>query len=373
MKAHMHMIGKKKLRTGLIGCGRFAIPGHAVYYRANPRSDFAAVCDVKEESAEKLARRFGVPNAYGDYLKMLDEAELDAVSICTPTFTHAEITSAAAERGIHVLCEKPFAISPEEGRAMIDACKNNNVVLHAGFNKRYDAGIEKARRLVQEGRYGKCFHAEIKWHGLPSFGSIPAVSNALKLLEEIGFDSESASPEWRLSDPRIPGGVLEVFCHIVDIALWIFGQPDEIHGSAFKVSDEAQKPEHAAVIFKYAGGPTVFLNMSTKKLAFRESDSGTFECAEGNIHYETHMTRHTFLPAKLILETRSGFFGRKMDITPSLFRSPLEILPMYRRIDAFLADAAGELPEEMMDVVPRGEAGLAVDEVIREVLRQSAT
>lgn len=366
------MAAKKKLRVGLIGCGRFAVPGHAVYYRANPRSDFVAVCDVKEENAEKLAGRFGVKNTFSDYIKMLDEAELDAVSICTPTFTHADITRAAAERGVNILCEKPFAISPEEGRAMIDVCKENNVLLHTGFNKRYDIGIEKARRLVQEGRYGKCFHAEIKWHGLPSFGSIPAVSNVMKLLEDMGLDSESTSPEWRLSDPRIPGGVLEVFCHIVDIALWIFGPPDEIHGSAFRVSDEAQKPEHAAVIFKYQSGPTVFLNMSTKTLSFKESDSGLFECAEGNIRYETHMTRHTFLPARLTLESRAGFFGKRADITPSLFRSPLEILPMYRRIDTFLADVAGGLPEEMQDVVPRGEAGLAVDEIIQEVLRQSS-
>ena len=125
-----------RLKTGLIGCGRFAEPGHAIYYKLNNRSDFTAVCDKREDAAKALARKYGVPKVFTDADEMLDTAGLEAVSICTPTFTHAELVEAAASRGIHVLCEKPFATSVEEGERMVQACEKASVVLHVGFHQR---------------------------------------------------------------------------------------------------------------------------------------------------------------------------------------------------------------------------------------------
>jgi len=359
-----------KLRVGLIGCGRFSVPGHAVYYKIHPGWEFAAVCDVKEEAAEKVARGFGVPSVYTQYEKMMDEADLDAVSVCTPTFTHAEIVLAVAERGIHVLCEKPFSTSPEEGEKMISACSDNGVVLQVGFNKRYDRGIEKARNIISGEKYGRCFHAEYRWNGLSTFGTVPAVNNALKILEKLGYSLENYSPDWRLSDPRIPGGVLEVFCHIVDLALWTFGEPDEVVGEAFMVDEDARKPDHTAVIFKYSGeGRVVYLTMSNRALALSESESGMFQCTGGNIGYRTNSTRQAILPAPVTVETGEWFFGRRRRLPASVSSNPLMNMPFYRRIDSFLLDIRDELPPELESTVPHGEDGLAVDRVIHKILK----
>ena len=363
---------KKKLRAGLIGCGRFSVPGHAAYYRLHPGFEFAAVCDLKRGAAEKVGRAFGVSSVYDDYEKMLDEAGLDAVSICTPTFTHAQIAAAAAERGIHVLCEKPFAISPEEGEGMVSVCRENGVVLHVGFNKRYDRGIEHARNLVAGEKYGRCFHGEFRWYGLSTFGTVPAVNSIIGVLEKFGYSPESYSPDWRLSDPRIPGGVLEVFCHLVDLALWTFGEPGEVFGDAFRVSGEAKKPEHTAVIFKYPErARTVYLTMSNSALSLSETESALFQCTGGNLRYETNSSRQTFLPAPVTAETDRGFFGRRSKLRPALSPNPLENLPFYRRLDCFLKDIRGELAPELESTAPRGEAGLAVDRVIHRILANS--
>ncbi len=359
----------KKLRVGLIGCGRFSEPGHALHYKLNPKSELAAVCDVKEESARKLASRYGVSDVYSDAVEMLSRAGLDAVSICTPTFTHAELTEAAASRGIHVLCEKPFAVSPEEGEQMVETCAKAGVVLHVGFHQRYDRGIGRVRDLVSAGgALGRCFHAEFRWRGLTTMGNVPVINHALDIARRAGISLESWSPDWRLSDPRIPGGVLEVFCHIIDIAVWMFGAPDGATGDARIVSPEAKKPEHGVTLLKYDGGPDVFLTMSSRALSLWEREDGLFHCESGNVLFETHSNRQSFFPAEVTVETGAGLFGnrRREFVAPDIH--PMRNIPHYRKIDNFILDALGELPEEEKPFIARGQAGVEVDRIIRKII-----
>ena len=204
-------MGRKKLRVGIIGWDGFRA-GARVALQLNPRCEFAAVCDTREEQARKLAKKFGVKQVFTDAEEMLDRAGLDAVSVCTPTFTHADLVCAAAARGIHVMSEKPFAASPEEGARMVSACAENKVALHVGFHQRYDRGIARARELAAGGEYGACFHAEFRWKGLSTMARA-VDQQRLDLARRAGMSLEGFSPDWRFSDPRIPGGILEVFCH----------------------------------------------------------------------------------------------------------------------------------------------------------------
>ena len=74
-----------------------------------------AVASAREERAAQTAEKFGIPNAYGDWKRMLDEVECDVVSIVTPPYLHHEMALATFERGRHVFCEKPFAMNVAEG------------------------------------------------------------------------------------------------------------------------------------------------------------------------------------------------------------------------------------------------------------------
>ncbi len=359
----------EKLRVGLIGCGRFAEPGHAVYYRLNPRADFRAVCDMREDAARKLAGKYGVPNVFTDAEEMMDSG-LDAVSICTPTFTHAPLLEAAAARGIHVMCEKPFSISVEEADSMIAACAGAGVKLHVGYHMRCDRGISRVRDFIRGGEYGDCFHADIRWHGLSTMGNVPMVNRGLEIARMLGMSLEGFSPEWRLHDPRIPGGILEVFCHILDIALWIFGEPDGVEGDARIISGESEKPEHATVMLHYSDGPSVFLNMSSRTLSLREKQQGRFNCTGGNIIYETSSVRQTALPARVTVETDNGLLGSRRTLAPAFDARPARNLPHYRKIDNFLLDAMGELPPEEEKHVARGEDARAVDGIIQSIIKK---
>ncbi len=359
----------RKLRVGIIGCGRFAAPGHAIQYALNPRCEFAAVCDRDEERARSFAGKFRVPEYFSDAEKMLDSARLDAVSIATPTFTHAELTIAAAARGIHVLCEKPFSISEEEGRSMIDACASAGVRLHVGFHKRYDLGIALVREKIMSGEYGDCFHAELRWNGLSTMGNVPLFNRLVEAAGALGVSLEDFTPDWRFSDPRIPGGVLEVFCHVADLALWFFGAPNEIEGEAKTVASDARKPDHAAALLRYSNGPVVYLTMSPRSLTLKESECGRLNCTGGNLYYDTDSTRQTFFPARVTAETDGGLFGARRTLPPRISLNPLMNMPHYHKINNFLLDAAGELPDSERDFVATGEQALEVDKVIRTILR----
>jgi predicted dehydrogenase len=358
----------KKLKVGLIGCGRFAEPGHAVYYKVNPRCEFAAVCDSNIDAAKALARKYGVPRSFDNAEQMLEEAALDAVSVCTPTFTHASLVEAAASRGVHVLCEKPFSASVEDARRMISACENNNVRLHVGFHMRYDRGLIRTKDLMDSKTYGDCFHAEFRWRGLTTMGNVPIVNKGLSLAKLLGFSTEKFSPDWRLKDPRIPGGVLEVFCHLIDLALWMFGEPDKVEGHARAVSPDAEKPELAVALFKYDSGPSVYLTMSSRTLSLWESHEGRFSLTGGNLSYDTNSQKQAGMPARVTVETDSGLMGTRRSLPPSLDPRPAHNLPHYHKIDNFILDALGELPDEEDRLVARGKDGLAVDAIIREIM-----
>jgi len=117
----------KRIRIGVIGCGRIA-GVHINGYARNNNVELVAFCDIKEDNAQQRAHRFNA-RSYTDYKKMIKEENLDGVSICTPPFTHKEIAIEALNKGINVLCEKPLAVSVNEAKEMVEAARNNGVLL----------------------------------------------------------------------------------------------------------------------------------------------------------------------------------------------------------------------------------------------------
>ncbi|MEI7026952.1 Gfo/Idh/MocA family protein [Paenibacillus sp. y28] len=143
-----------KLRVGLIGCGAITIHRHAPEYAMNPKADIAAFCDLVQERADKLAAEYG-GKGYTSYEEMLVSEGLDAVSVCTSNADHAKVSIAALRHGVHVLCEKPMAVSETECQAMIEAAQENNAFLMIGHNQRLMPAHVKAKELLQSGMLGR--------------------------------------------------------------------------------------------------------------------------------------------------------------------------------------------------------------------------
>ncbi|MCJ8007718.1 Gfo/Idh/MocA family protein [Lederbergia wuyishanensis] len=145
-----------KLKVAVVGCGSIARYRHLPEYAANDQVELVAVCDIVEDRAKEMAEQYGA-KAYTDYKTMLDEADVDVVSVCTPNYLHAPVSIDALNAGKHVLCEKPMATSEEDALAMIEAAKNNNKKLMIAHNQRFVPSHEKARELIENGEVGKIY------------------------------------------------------------------------------------------------------------------------------------------------------------------------------------------------------------------------
>ncbi|RLE96753.1 MAG: hypothetical protein DRJ96_05720 [Thermoprotei archaeon] len=145
------------VRLGLVGCGGIAQLVHIPSLKRLEGVELVAVCDKYLEVARRVAAKYGVPRYYGDYEEMFRRERLDGIVNATWHAAHCEVTVAAAEAGLHVFVEKPMAVTVEECREMLDACRRHGVKLMVGFMKRFDPSLRWIRDEVRRGSLGRVF------------------------------------------------------------------------------------------------------------------------------------------------------------------------------------------------------------------------
>lgn len=141
------------LKVGIIGCGAMG-KSHAQQWRTHGEAEVVAVFDPVAASAEALAKEVGA-KAYDSYEGVINHKGLDAISICTPTPFHRPVACYAAERGVHILCEKPLAGTIEDCDAMIAAAEKHKVWLTVGHQYREWPRNQRIKQLYDDGMLGK--------------------------------------------------------------------------------------------------------------------------------------------------------------------------------------------------------------------------
>ena len=126
---------------------------HFAATTTNPSAQLIAVCDIKEDRAQSASAKYGVPY-YTDYEEALALGP-DIIHVCTPHHNHAEIAIAAAKRGIHILTEKPMAVTLHDADRMIRAAEDNKVTLGVIFQNRYNPSSLAIKEAVTSGALGK--------------------------------------------------------------------------------------------------------------------------------------------------------------------------------------------------------------------------
>lgn len=192
------------LRLAIVGAGNIA--GAYVDVLAGvPDVEVVAVADVDREAADRLASRFGC-RSFTSHQALGDTVAPDAVVICTPPVTHADIACWFVERGVHVLSEKPLTTDLPSARSVLAAARRHGVVLTMASKFRFDADIIDARRRVAAGE----------------IGDVVLVANA--------FTSRlDMRGRWQ-SDPAVAGGgvVMDNGTHSVDIVRYLLGPIREV-------------------------------------------------------------------------------------------------------------------------------------------------
>ncbi|KMK78123.1 Gfo/Idh/MocA family protein [Alkalihalobacillus pseudalcaliphilus] len=162
-----------QLKVAVIGCGSIAKHRHIPEYLAHPEIELVAVCDINETRAKEMAQEHGIPTYYTDYQDLLQDLEVEAVSVCTPNYLHAPMSIDALKAGKHVLCEKPMATSKEEAEAMVQAAKESGKKLMIAHNQRFVPSHQKARQLIASGELGKIYSFRSAFgHGGPEGWSV---------------------------------------------------------------------------------------------------------------------------------------------------------------------------------------------------------
>ncbi len=203
------------LRVGIIGSGSWA-RFHARCLQEIENVSLIACCDVHDETCQSFAKDFKIESTYSDYREMLEKEDLDAVSIVASDVVHCPAALAALDRGLHVMCEKPMAVTLDEAEQMYAAATKAGTMNMIQFSYRSAPALEQARQLVAEGRLGRIMHVEASY--LQSW----LVSNAW------GDWRKSSAWLWRQSKAHHGGTLVDIGCHIFDFAAYVAGDITEV-------------------------------------------------------------------------------------------------------------------------------------------------
>ena len=217
------MATKKTLNIGLIGGGFMGRTHSNGYNRIRnffPDLEYTpvlkAVCFRNETKLKAFAEQWGYESTETDWRKLIERDDIDAVDICTPNDTHAEITIAAAKAGKMILCEKPLARDLAESQGMVDAIEQAGVKNTVWYNYRRIPAVTLAKNIIESGKLGKIYHYRANFlQDWTINENLPQGGEAL----------------WRMDAAVAGSGVVgDLLSHCVDTAIWLNGGIKEVSG-----------------------------------------------------------------------------------------------------------------------------------------------
>jgi len=149
----------EKIRVGIVG-SKFAADFHCDAYSRLDTVDIAAVAAI--DNLEAIAAKYKIPKCYDDYREMLSREDLDLVSVCVPNHLHHPVVLDAARAGIDAVCEKPLAVSVEQGREMVDVCAANGSKLFYAEDWIHAPALMRTEALIDEGAVGDILFVKAK-------------------------------------------------------------------------------------------------------------------------------------------------------------------------------------------------------------------
>jgi 1,5-anhydro-D-fructose reductase (1,5-anhydro-D-mannitol-forming) len=231
------------MRWGLIGTRGLAARACVPAFAQTPKAELVAVLSSDPDRARAFAAEHAIETATADLAQMLSAPGLEAVWITSPTFLHHRQAKAALEAGVHVLLEKPLAMTAREGWELVRIARRAGLVLATGYQARYVPAHEEMRRLVAEGAIGRVTVARAHY----------------------AMHRPAPPPEWRRRRESARWGALaDIGTHHVDLLRMLVGEIDEAKGfSERQLGFETDDVDAAALRFRSGalGALTVTANV----------------------------------------------------------------------------------------------------------------
>jgi len=239
--------GNAPLSFALIGCGRIS-QTHLEAIASIPECKLQGVADVRKEAAESVADQYDC-KVYTDYHQLLDDNNIDALVICTPPDSHAQIATLFLENGVHVLCEKPLALTCEDAISMVRKAEEKGSLLMMASKFRYVEDLIKAKGVVDSGILGEII-----------------------LFENVFCSKVDMRDRWN-SDKDIAGGgvLVDNGCHSVDIARYLLGPITKVQAEEGKRVQQLRVEDTARLYFRTMSDTMGAVDLSWSLFKERES------------------------------------------------------------------------------------------------------
>ena len=233
------------MKYALIGCGRIAT--NHIKAALNNQLEIASVCDIQPDHIKKLLERHGLwaddsIKHYTDYKAMIAEVQPELVSIAAESGIHAEIAIFCIKHGVHVIIEKPMAMSMADANEIIRLSEERNVKVSACHQNRFNIAVQEMRQALEAGRFGKLSHGSIhvRWNRNQNYYT---------------------QAPWRGTWAQDGGALMNQCIHGIDLLRWTFGgEVEEVYGQTrqqFHDYLEAEDVGMAVVKFKNGAIATI--------------------------------------------------------------------------------------------------------------------
>jgi len=233
------------VRLGLVGVGGMGGEHLDMAYDTVPEIRFTALCDVNQEALEQKGRQYNLP-VFTDYHALIDSGLCEAVLIATPHPFHAPVAIYAAERGLHVLTEKPLAVAVSAADAMCAAAQARGVLLGIMFQERTLPVYRAAHRLISSGALG------------PIYRRVLLASHWFRT--QAYFNSAAWRGTWRGEGGGI---IMNQAAHSLDLLLWLGGQPECVTAQAWTRGHTIEVEDTVSALLEYEAGGAGYLYTTT--------------------------------------------------------------------------------------------------------------
>ncbi len=208
------------LKVGVIGVGGIART-HMPGWEASPHAEVVAGADLVPEALERWGGDWNVSRLETDSATLINDPDIDIIDVCTPNMYHADLSIAALEAGKHVICEKPLAPTPAEVKRMIEARDRSGKMLMTAQHFRFQGRSKALKAEIEAGALGNIYHAR-SW-----------------MLRRTGIPTRLAF----LSSQHSGGGAcIDIGVHILDLTLWMMGNPKPVSVTGVARSELASNP-----------------------------------------------------------------------------------------------------------------------------------
>ncbi len=232
----------KKIRLGMIGCGRIS-KNHFEAVAQIPEAEFVACADIIEEKALSAAQQYKIPAHYTDYHEMLEKEKLDIVTICTPSGMHPQMGIDVANHKINVLTEKPMGINIEGADQLIQACDRNKVELFVVKQNRLNSTMQLLKKAIDKGRFGRIYMAQ---------------SNVFWQRPQAYYDQEKWRGTWEFDG----GAFMNQASHYVDAIYWLLGNVDSVMAYTATMARRIEAEDTGCAILHFRSGIIATLNVT---------------------------------------------------------------------------------------------------------------